>query len=723
MDRLKDLNLKSVYRSGKSDLLNDLYIPLLSVAKRYDRAVGYFATSLLAYALKGISSIVENDGKMRLVVGATVTDEEFDALKEGNDLKQFSHALVHELADIIARTNTKVEVHRLRVFSLLIACGKLEMRFAYKKNGMYHEKIGIVEDRYGDKILFCGSMNETTSAIKPDLNFESLTLYKSWEKNTYNEYAHEFEEGFEDLWYGREKGIITVDMPSILYEKISEYYRENQSEESGLVATEIDLINELSLIKANNYPQLPSCIGEETFSIRDHQKLALQSWFSQDCKGLFRMATGSGKTVTAMYGITTIFNKSTSPRKMLAIIAVPYKALADQWVEELRLFNMKPIQCYRRESDWVDLLNDKINLLISGTVEFLSVVVVNNTLKSDTFQKAISRVARENVFFVGDECHRHATDLAISMLPECSHRIGLSATPFVETQEATLDAIDVQDQKTEKELLTSYYGSVVADYSLVEALADGVLTPYRYYIVPVYLTEIERESYKELSKQIARLFQIDSSKNNTALSNAIRKRNKIIQNCQNKDIVLSKVLDDYIFENKKHTLFYVGEGSANGEYDDSETVSQLQKMATVISGKGWSVSRFTSLESGPDRKKIMSDFTSGAIDSLVSMRVLDEGIDIPACKRAFILASSSNPRQFIQRRGRILRRYPGKEFAEIFDFVVLPANSSDDKSFENLVRKELSRVMDFVKSASNRLDIEPKVGAIAADFNIDYREL
>ena len=138
---------------------------------------------------------------MRLVVGAIVTDEEFDALKEGNDLKQFAHVLVHELADIIARANTKAEVHRLRVFSLLIACGKLEMRFAYKKNGMYHEKIGIVEDKYGDKILFCGSMNETTNAIKPDLNFESLTLYKSWEKNTYNEYAIEFEEGFQLLNY------------------------------------------------------------------------------------------------------------------------------------------------------------------------------------------------------------------------------------------------------------------------------------------------------------------------------------------------------------------------------------------------------------------------------------------------------------------------------------------------------------------------------------------
>ena len=723
MSRLKDLNLRKVYRSGNSDLLNDLYIPLLSVAKSYDRAVGYFSTSLLAYALKGISSIVENDGKMRLIIGAVVTDDEYDALKEGEELSQFASVLVHELTDLIQNANTQLERHRLRLFSLLIATGKLEMRFAYKKNGMYHEKIGIVEDRYGDKILFCGSANETTNAIKPDLNFESITLYKSWEKQIYTEYATEFEQGFEDLWHGREKDIVTIDIPSVFYEKIVEHYLQNKNQVSSfeLVEQEVDLSKELASIRENNYPQWPPTIGGNTFEVFGHQTKALKNWFANGCKGLFRMATGSGKTVTAMHGITTLFNKAKSPRQMLVIIAVPYQALADQWVNELHLFNMKPVQCYRSKNQWVDKLNTSISLLISGQVDFVAAVVVNKTMVSTSFQNAIKRVAGENTVFIGDECHRHATTLMLSNLPICDYRMGLSATPFVEIDDAYLE--HGLGDNSEKDMLTSYYGDVVAEYSLAEALAEGILAPYKYHIIPVYLTDDERVNYQELSKEIARLFHVDSSRQNVALSNAIRKRNKIVQNCQNKEVVLARVLDESAFESRKHTLFYVGEGAANEAYSDEETGSQLQKLATVISGKGWSISKFTSLESRRDRGKIMSDFTAGVIDSLVSMRVLDEGIDIPACKRAFILASSSNPRQFIQRRGRILRRYPGKDFAEIFDFIVLPSDRSNEKVFENLARKELSRVMDFVKTASNRLEVEPKVVEIAANFNIDHREV
>jgi superfamily II DNA or RNA helicase len=717
--RLRDLNLKSVYRTGKSDLLNEMYIPVLSVAKSYDRAVGYFATSLLAYGLKGISSVVKNDGKMRLIIGAAVTDEEFEALKEGTDQKQFAKALTHELEIIISQAKTGAEQHRLRLFSLLVACGNLELRFAYKKHGMYHEKMGIVEDEYGDKILFCGSANETTNAIKPDLNFESVTLYKSWEESTYKEFAQEFERGFEDLWYGRETGIVTVEMPSLLYEKISKYYRENQFEKVDLTEHEVALMEELSLIRSNNYPQVPATMGGKTFKIFDHQSAALRHWFSAESRGLFRMATGSGKTVTAMYGLSTIFNSAKSPRQMMAIIAVPYQALADQWVKELNLFNMKPVQCYRAKNEWSEKLTSSINLLISGSVEFISIVVVNKTLQSASFQHAISRVPGENIFFIGDECHHHATPKMINKLPACNYRIGLSATPFVEKDEFDADVVDIN---AEKEMLTSYYGNVVANYSLNEALADGVLTPYKYYIVPVYLTESEREDYKALSIEIGRLFQIDRSKANTALSNAIRKRNKVVQNCTNMHVALAKVLSEETFQSKKHTLFYVGEGAVNGEYEDEEAVSQLQSLASVISEKGWSISKFTSLESRRDRGKIMSDFTSGVIDSLVSMRVLDEGIDIPACKRAFILASSSNPRQFVQRRGRILRRYEGKEFAEIFDFIVLPCESSGEKVYEKLVRKELARVMDFVRTAQNRLDVEQDVSDLASQFKLDHRE-
>jgi len=223
MTSLRDVELKSVYRSGKDDLLKDFYMPALKSAKYYDRAVGYFSTTLLAYALKGISSIVKNEGVMRLIVGHPLEEDEFEALKEGKQLKTISNA---ELDKLIESASTKIEHARLQLFMLLVATNRIELKFAFKPRGMYHEKIGIIKDSLGNKILFHGSANETTNAINPDLNFESIAVYKNWKPDIYMEYAESFERGFEDLWSGNDKSVVTIDMPSEMYEKISQIYRD-----------------------------------------------------------------------------------------------------------------------------------------------------------------------------------------------------------------------------------------------------------------------------------------------------------------------------------------------------------------------------------------------------------------------------------------------------------------------------------------------------------------
>lgn len=720
---LKDINLKSVYRTGKDDLLKDFYLPALKHAKFYDRAVGYFSTSLLAYALKGISSIVQNDGKMRLIVGYPLDDEEFEALKEGENLKSISKILNLELEKIIDNASTGIEKSRLQLFSLLIATNRLQMKFAFKAKGMYHEKIGIIKDTQGNRVLFHGSANETTNAINPDLNFESITVYKSWQPKVYKEYASNFEIGFDDLWGGNDNNIFTIDMPSGMYEKISKLYRDKSTIINESSYDEIKLISDLKVVTDNHYPVIPTSIKDNKFQIYAHQREALQNWFSLGKKGLFRLATGSGKTITAMYGISTIFNEA-RPCKMLLVVAVPYQALAEQWVEELALFNMKPIKCFSSKQSWENKLSDKISLLQNGDIEFLSVVVVNRTLTTKRFFSMISRIKNENIFFVGDECHHHANANAQNYLLRASFRMGLSATPFIDDEDWEYD----DEPNVEKELLTEFYGNVVAEYSLANALADGILTPYHYHLVLVQLTIDESQIYLELSKEIARLMAIDKSKSNVALSNAIRKRNKIISNANMKSIVLDNLLSNTDFKDKSHTLFYVGEGSAL--FDEStdkvkqKDITQLEAISKVVVKNGWKPSKFTALENRTARKSIMNSFVEGSIDALVSMRVLDEGIDIPQCRRAFILASSRNSRQFIQRRGRILRRSEGKESAEIFDFIVLPnSDSGSDQAFRKLVFRELKRVMDFVRLASNRKQCEMEAQQIADEYGIDLREV
>lgn len=718
MTNLKSIQLKSVYRSGKDNLLKDFYIPALKTAKYYDRAVGFFSTSLISYALKGISSIIENEGKMRLIIGHPLDEDEFEALKEGDNLKAISLALSKELDEIIEGASLKVEQARLKLFTMLVATNKLEVKFAFKPKGMYHEKIGIIKDANNDKILFHGSANETTNAISPDLNFESIAIYKSWNKEIYEEYATDFEVGFEELWTGNDSYIHTVDMPSELYLKIVQLYKKDIDVGFSNDFDELALIDELSIQRESHYPKIPEYIKKHKFKIFDHQQEALKQWFANEGKGLFRLATGSGKTITAMYGLTTIFNKASIPRKMLAIVAVPYQALAEQWVEELALFNMKPIRCFDSINSWETKLSDTINLLQNGNIEFASIVVVNRTLMGPRFQSLISRINENSIFFIGDECHRHATENMVKNLPSARYRMGLSATPYIEDNDFEFD-----DPNIEKELLTQYYGNVIANYTLAQALANGILTPYIYRLIPVHLTTDESVTYQELTKEIGRLISIDNSSQNASLSNAIRKRNKLIQNAENKKLVLASLLQKENIEDKLHTLFYVGEGSTIESEEDSETVSQLNSLASVISKEGWKLSKFTSLENKKDRRSIMSSFVEGDIDALVSMRVLDEGIDIPQCSRAFILASSSNSRQFIQRRGRILRRYEGKDVAEIFDFVVLPASGESAECFRKLVYKELKRVMDFVRLAQNRLVVEKEARNIAGLFDIEVEEV
>ena len=724
MDSLKDSNIKSTYRTGKDDLLKDFYIPVLSNAKFYDRAVGYFSTSLLAYALKGISSIVENDGHMRLIVGHPLDDDEFDALKEGDQLKAIAKSLLRDLDKLIATASTAIEKSRLELFTLLVATNKLEVKFAFKKNGMYHEKIGIIKDSDGNKIVFHGSANETTNAIHPDLNFESITVFKSWQPEIYKEFGDDFEHGFNDLWLGNDENIITLDMPSEMYEKLSKSYMDQITTIKDKKHDEIQFTLELEYIRKNNYPIIPTSINGKHFDIYKHQREALSKWFSHGQKGLFKLATGSGKTITSMYGVSSMFNNATGQRKMLFVVAVPYQALADQWVKELAMFNMKPIKCYGSKKSWESKLSDKLTLLQNEKIEFLSVVVVNRTLMTPYFSSQISRINRDSLFFVGDECHHHASENAKKYLPDAAFRMGLSATPFLEDDEREYN----DEPNFEKDALIEYYGNIVARYPLANALAEGILTPYNYHLILVELSGIETENYFNLSKEIARLMAIDKSKDNKSLSNAIRKRNKIVSNAEMKSVVLDQLLKEGGFEDKSHTLFYVGEGSSveSEKIEDvqNKDISQLQTIAKVVADNGWKPSKFTSLESRSDRHIIMNSFIDGSIDALVSMRVLDEGIDIPKCKRAFILASSRNSRQFIQRRGRILRKSENKDYAEIYDFIVLPkSDESNNKIFRKLVSRELKRAMDFVRLSSNRTACEGDAQRIAEEYSLDLREL
>lgn len=719
----KELNIRDTYRSGEHGLLDDFYIPALSKAVTYDRAVGFFSTSLLIFALQGISKIISNNGKIRLIIGKTLTDEEYQAVKDGYEYSGITKVFEKELDDILA-VESSIEKYRLRLFTAMIATGRLEIKFALRTSGMYHEKIGIMRDDDGNKLLFYGSANETTNAINSNLNYESFSVYKSWESDIYERFAAVYERGFENIWNGSEKGITTLKMPSKLYEKCHNYYMENHTNDIDL-DDESNLFNDFVFSFNNHYPVIPKIINGKDFKLFHHQKEALSNWYANEKKGLLKLATGSGKTITALYGVSKMFEASKRPRRLFLLVAVPYVALAEQWVKELSLFNISPIKCFSNRKSWGSRLLAKINNLNSGAIEFASAVVVNKTLSSEYFKEIIKKIEPNNLFFIGDECHRHGSSNINNFLPDAYFRMGLSATPYTENYEES-----DEEEQTTKFRLTKYYGDIVASYSLHDALMDDVLTPYHYYLVPVELSVLETESYVEYSKEIGRLSALDNSSENSALKNMIRKRNKIISNASEKLSALDAILKSEKITDRSNTLFYVGEGKAGTDDDvddfrehSDDDVSQLDEVAKIVSSNGWKVSSFTAKESTADRRTIMNSFTDGFIDGLVSMRVLDEGIDIPKCQRAFILASSRNSRQFVQRRGRILRKFEGKNLAHIYDFLVIPHKSFIHKSCSQLVAKELTRAMDFVVLSKNRSVSQIQAEKIGKDFGVDVMEL
>lgn len=705
MKLLTDLELKSVYRLGNQDLLNEFYKPILRLAAQYDRAVGFFSAETLTANLKGIIELVKNQGKMRLVIGHPLTDSEFEAVKQGDSLKEVVDYLDNKLVEILEKLNTENNIC-LEVLALLIASGKLEVKYALRKQGMYHEKIGIIHDSGKNKIVFTGSANETIYALSNGFNAESISVYKSWDFNNYKDYGEPFEQGFEELWNGKQAHTITVDVPSAFYEKISEKSKKDLSV-YDLESKENEIYNIFNKEVFYGQPRIPSEINGKVFSIFNHQILAIKDWIANKYVGILQLSTGSGKTITSIYAATKLYEaRSSNNVGTLLIVSVPYQELAKQWVESLKIFNINPVRCWESKKQWDNELSNEILSLNMGSKDFVAIVVVNRTMESDLFQEHISKVDSSMVIFIGDECHNHGSKRTNKALPDAYYRMGLSATPYRSDD----DEIETPFPNDAKDRINSYYNKIVSVYSLGDAINDGVLCEYKYYIVPVYLTEEEQEKYEELTSEIGKVISQGGS---TGLSAGLKnqftilcgKRSRLLGSARNKIEMLEEINKKIKNEDRKYSLFYCGEGAINNTGEQQEDdLKVIESVSMKLSSLGWQTSRFTSNETPKVRNEIMNNFVSGHIDALVSMKVLDEGVDVPVCNKAFILASTRNPRQYVQRRGRVLRKYANKNHADIYDFVTLPLNNS--AASKKLIEAELERVDDFINLACNRYESE-----------------
>ena len=455
----------------------------------------------------------------------------------------------------------------------------------------------------------------------------------------------------------------------------------------------------LAVAEAKGSYHLPSSSGNQAplgcpripplIQLRQYQQQAVANWFSNQGRGTLKMATGSGKTITALAIATELYQKI---GLQALLVVCPYRHLVTQWARECQNFNLEPILAFENVRSWHNQLSTQLYNIHSGNQPFITVITTNATLIGEGLQSQL-KYFPDKTLIVGDEAHNLGSRRLEESLPRnIGLRLALSATPERYFDEDGTEA------------LFDYFGCVLQpELTLADAIRQGALVHYLYYPVLVELTEAETVAYAKLTKRIgwALMQEEHIDLKNDTLTSLLVQRARLIGAATNKLKALRQLMVERL--DTHHTLFYCGDGSVEGAISE-ESNRQLAAVVRLLGAElGYRVNTYTAETPVVEREELRRQFETGNLQGLVAIRCLDEGVDIPAVQTAVILASSSNPRQFIQRRGRILRPYPGKERATLFDMIVLPPDLGREtlEVERNLLKKELRRFLEFADLADN----------------------
>lgn len=718
---LQDCRIKTEYRSLIDHIVKDFYIPLLTQAAVYKRAVGFFSSTSLVQITKGITTIAKNNGSIQIVASPYLSDDDLHAIKAGYDSREniVKKALLKELPDTI---DDYYAIERLNLLANLIADGILDIRIAFieDKNGigMYHEKMGIIEDIDGNKVAFSGSMNESVTALTA--NYETIDVFCNWMGAGDAARVDKKENAFCSIWNNCEPGINVMKFPEISQAIITKYkkkapnYLIDQEEfENKLVANELN--------KKKQGARIPKSV-----SLYDYQIEAINEWEKQSFCGIFDMATGTGKTFTGLGAISSL---SESVDDNLAVIIVcPYQHLVEQWVSDIINFNMKPIIGYSSspQKDWKKQLETAIrNQTYLDNKRFFCFVTTTATFASEYVQKQIKRI-RKPICLVADEAHNLGTERLLELLDDkYKYRLALSAT-----LKRHFDDIGTTR-------LCNFFGEKCIEYTLDKAIDEGKLTPYKYYPIVVTLDENELQAFQEITQKMLRCIITDRHghcKLNDAGVKLAIKRARLVAGANAKIDALKKVITP--FKDDYYMLVYCGATTLNSYEKDysvtnNDDLRQIETITRLLGNElRMNVSKFTADENMAERRAIKEYFETGKdLQAIVAIKCLDEGVNIPAIQKAFILASTTNPKEYIQRRGRVLRLSPqtGKRFAEIYDFITLPRGidetygltKADVMAEASLARNEVKRLKEFSRLAMNPVESYKLIDEISEAYYIN----
>ena len=726
---LKDKKIKSEYRSLIDNVVQDFYIPLLIEATSYKRAVGFFSSSSLVEISKGIADMAKKGGKIEIVASPYLSDEDIQAIKEGYENRQkiIEGALIRQLSD---EHEDYYSMERLNLLTHLISEGILDIRIAYtdKNNdiGMYHEKMGIIEDKDGNHVAFSGSMNESMTAMS--INYETIDVFCDWKKGESDRVKLK-ENAFYSMWNNVEPSLSVLEFPKITDVLIEKYRKkapnfdiDHEQFERRMVDFRTMVCESGALYGGSVGARIPDDV-----ELHGYQKEAIVDWVGENYRGIFDMATGTGKTYTGLGAISKLSEDIND--NLAVIIVAPYKHLVEQWVENIVKFNMKPIIAYGDPvyKDWRKKFFKAItDQKIRKDKRFFCVVTTNVTFASPDFQEKIDKI-KSPILLVVDEAHNFgARSYARHLDERFTYRLALSAT------------LERHRDEEGTALLYSFFGKKCIEYPLEKAIYEDKLTPYKYYPILVYLSELELESYEQLSYEMSKCMIKDKGgkyKLNKRGEILALKRSRVVAGAMQKLEALKREITPYKDDN--NILVYCGAtrvlDDSDTSSDDESDIRQIEAVTKILGNElNMSVARFTSEESMEERALIKEHFQNGGkLQAIIAIKCLDEGVNIPGIRTAFILASTTNPKEYIQRRGRVLRKADNKSFAEIYDFVTLPRpldsvsgltieQANRDKT---LVKNELARIKEFGRLALNSMLANNLIWEIEEAYHLDDKDL
>lgn len=659
----KELEIGNSYISkGNNNIADSFLVPVLKHTVKYKRSVGFFSSGVINEISEGIMALVRNHGTIQLIASPELSEADIEAINLGYEQRQ--KYIEDRFSDEFVQEVEKLDDTKLQFLCELIRKNILDIKIAVTdRNGIYHDKLGILQDFDGNKIVFYGSSNSSYSGYRG--NYEKIRVSKSWVPG-FADIVSEEEQEFDQLWNNSNEYVQVFEFKETAEKKLLEVIERR-----------------LSGAKSNN-----------VIKLRDYQQDAIAAWVRNNYHGFYVMATGTGKTWTAIFSAKKLIE--TEP--CMVTICAPYKHLVKQWAEDVtKAFPEAKIVLVSSENpEWDKQITNEIVRSKYDPNQQLIIITTIASFKMQRYQDIIATFSGKKLLIV-DEAHRFTVRPS-----DYDYLLGLSATPF-----------SGSSAERGNELM-EYFGGQVFSLTIEDALDRGYLVPYYYRPIYVYATREEEDKFNGFSRIILSCFRNGVCINPDLLVKTLRNRLRVISMAEEKQTHIDDIINNV--KERNNVVVYCGDGrlmdSEQGE------IRHIQSVKKMLSRHGYKASQFTAQENIKDRMELVDSFNKGEITALAAIRCLDEGINIPSIKSALILSSNDDYREFVQRRGRILRTYNGKKYATIYDVIVLPSDNCDQWA-----KIEFRRFLEYARLALNWNELELELEDQLSHYGLSVEDI